>query len=828
MDNLFSTKNRYKKEVPNQDKLDKIISIGVLVRVSTDSQAIDGDSIEMQLELAKKKESDLKGIIYKSYIEEGVSAKKVRIDKRDAIQQLMQDIRDGKINYLIAYKRDRMFRNTMEYIGFIQFLADHNIELYLTATGEQQVDLEAFKFSGASKMMEVVMSMVNEMESATTSTRVSDTMLLKASRGEWSGGSLPIGYTIGEGEHRFQLINGARDIIKLVEDLYLEGMGLMSIAKYLNGGKVKNKEQLESPVYKPIRKEENTSDVWNHRNIQTILLNPIYTGHFSYESKLNPEMDRKIERNEEIEVCRTIDRQIELNKAYELRNSKVSERIPLSTNFLLSGLIYCEECGSRLVTTTTQPKKSNKKFSYYSCRNKKGYQKESCTHKTLYRKEIIEKIITDVAKDKIKNFLNPKVIELAKLKLEEDKHTYFSEAEKVKKDIKKLQVKLDNLTNLVSELDDDIELQVVYLRKQKDLLKEINEMKEFHATIQDKAVLDKEEAFDLEGFIDLAGTFGGMFDSAPIGVKKQMLNNLFSNIYVNKDGDIRMKLRVGLSDIEKVVNGGEGIESEDVVEFIETRTRGERIVMDSQTIVVNGISEFDVNINYFDEIDNIATSLSTKFIEIIDECDVLANPKNSKLHLDLLSEKQKKRIYDEDSRSERLYKQYLKYNYGFSDNLAHTAFKLGFTYNGMSLFLKGNNLTMDDFISYFYENTDIYLDTEIIEYILLNRLKKSSKRITPTRKNPFFGKIYCECCGGMYILRKVSHITRFSCSNRNKSISLCHTSVKSIKEDDILNQLRSESSNITKEELLDGISEISVSETGELSIKYSNQNKQVM
>lgn len=830
MSDLFSTKNKYKKEVKTHDGLDKTISVGVLVRVSTEMQVEEGTSIEMQMELAKKKASEIKGVVYKSYIEEGISAKKVRIDKREAIQELMQDIRDGKINYLIAYKRDRMFRNAMEYIGFIQFLADYNVELYLTATGEQQVDLEAFKFSGASKMMEVVMSMVSEMEAATTSTRVSDTLIMNAQKGFFTGGSLPIGYTFGEGEYRFQLISGAREVIKMVEDLYLEGIGVMSIARYLNGGEVKNKEQLSSPVFKPIRKEANTSDVWNHRNIQTILFNPTYSGYFSYESKQNPELDRFVKENKLIEVCRTEDRQREINKAYEMRNSKVSERVPLSTNFLLSGLIYCEECGAKLITTTTQPKNSTKKFSYYSCRNKKGYEKEVCNHRTLYRKEIIEKIIMDVAKDKIKNFLSPEVIELAKLKLEEDKYTYFSEANKVEKDIKKLQIKLDNLTDLVSELDDDIELQVVYLRKQKELLREINELKEFHATLQEKAVQDKEDSFDLEEFINLAGKFGSMFDAAPISVKKQMLNNLFSNIYINKEGDIRMKLRVGLVDIEKAINSKEVDTSEDTVEFIEVRTRGEAVVMDTHSILINGIDDFDIKVNYHDEINNIGNLLSNKFIETVDSYDRLANPKHSKLHLALLSEKQKKRIYNEDFRSESLYKQYLKTNYGFSSHLANVTFKLGFSHQGMEMFLSGNNLTMNDFISYFYENTDVSLDTDIIEYVLLSKLKKSSKHISPTRKNPFYGKIVCECCGSNYILRKVSHITRLSCRNRNKNTTLCDTNVKSIKEEDLLNQLRSDLNltNPSNEELVNSVYKIIVSKNGELTIDYSNQNKKVM
>lgn len=75
---------------------------GVYIRVSTEDQAREGFSLGEQKEkllvLCKFKELE----VYKVYEDAGVSAKDM--EHRPQFQQMLQDMKDGKINYIVAYK----------------------------------------------------------------------------------------------------------------------------------------------------------------------------------------------------------------------------------------------------------------------------------------------------------------------------------------------------------------------------------------------------------------------------------------------------------------------------------------------------------------------------------------------------------------------------------------------------------------------------------------------------------------------------------------------------------------------------------------------------
>ena len=75
---------------------------GVYIRVSTEDQAREGFSLWEQKEklLALCKFKELK--VYKVYEDAGVSAKDM--EHRPQFQQMLQDMKDGKMNYIVAYK----------------------------------------------------------------------------------------------------------------------------------------------------------------------------------------------------------------------------------------------------------------------------------------------------------------------------------------------------------------------------------------------------------------------------------------------------------------------------------------------------------------------------------------------------------------------------------------------------------------------------------------------------------------------------------------------------------------------------------------------------
>ena len=78
------------------------------VRVSTEDQSRFGHSLDEQEDKLRKL-CDFKDYeIYKIYREEGVSAKNTN---RPKFQEMIHDMKDGKINKIIVYKLDRLTRS---------------------------------------------------------------------------------------------------------------------------------------------------------------------------------------------------------------------------------------------------------------------------------------------------------------------------------------------------------------------------------------------------------------------------------------------------------------------------------------------------------------------------------------------------------------------------------------------------------------------------------------------------------------------------------------------------------------------------------------------
>ena len=93
---------------------------GIYIRVSTEDQAREGFSLGEQEEKLKQlcEYKDYK--IYKVYKDAGISAKDM--EHRPAFQQMLEDMRAGKINYIIAYKLDRVTRSVRD----LEVLAEWN------------------------------------------------------------------------------------------------------------------------------------------------------------------------------------------------------------------------------------------------------------------------------------------------------------------------------------------------------------------------------------------------------------------------------------------------------------------------------------------------------------------------------------------------------------------------------------------------------------------------------------------------------------------------------------------------------------------------------
>ena len=104
----------------------KKVIAGLYPRVSTEDQSRFGHSLDEQEEKLKQLCEFKDYEIYKVYREEGVSAKNM---ERPKFQEMIEDMKNGKINKIVVYKLDRLTRSIKDLESICTMLEEYNCSL---------------------------------------------------------------------------------------------------------------------------------------------------------------------------------------------------------------------------------------------------------------------------------------------------------------------------------------------------------------------------------------------------------------------------------------------------------------------------------------------------------------------------------------------------------------------------------------------------------------------------------------------------------------------------------------------------------------------------
>lgn len=162
----------------------KAEEVALYVRVSTEEQAVNGDSLRTQREELTKYALANGFHIYNIYEDDGFSATNL---KRPALQRMLKDVEQNKINRILITKLDRLSRGVRNYYKVLDVLDEH--EVYW------QTIFEKYDSSTANGRLHInIMLSVAENESAQTSERIRSVFKTKVESKELIAGKIPIGY----------------------------------------------------------------------------------------------------------------------------------------------------------------------------------------------------------------------------------------------------------------------------------------------------------------------------------------------------------------------------------------------------------------------------------------------------------------------------------------------------------------------------------------------------------------------------------------------------------------------------------------------------------
>ncbi|RAP26274.1 hypothetical protein DID74_02320 [Candidatus Marinamargulisbacteria bacterium SCGC AG-333-B06] len=310
--------------------------VDLYIRVSTDRQVREGDSLEEQ-------ESELKRFcefrhfhIHQIYIEKGKSGGSTN---RPEYQKLIKDIESKKVNAVIVKKLDRLSRSLLDFENLMTIMQSNDVEFISIK--------ESFDTTTAmGKAMLRVALVFAQLEREQTSERLIDVLDYRASQGLYNGGIRPYGYTNVNKE----LIpyKKEKEVLDLIFNTFLESESTTLAQNTLNESGYTNRN----------------NNPWDKRAIEHILKNPVYIGKLRWKGTL-------YQGNHPPLISETA-----FQKVQDIFESRKYVRDSQKVKGLLKHLLVCS-CGADMRPNYTKKKNGNMYY-YYRCASTMNTLRKSC------------------------------------------------------------------------------------------------------------------------------------------------------------------------------------------------------------------------------------------------------------------------------------------------------------------------------------------------------------------------------------------------------------------------------------------------------------------
>ena len=531
---------------------EEIKNAGIYIRVSTDDQARAGFSLPEQKEKLLSL-CEFKGYnVFKVYEDAGISAKDM--EHRPKFQEMLNDVKTGKINYIVAYKLDRVTRSVRDLEELINILEKYNC--YLVCDRD---DVNTSTANG--RFFVRMLTVLSQLEIEIVSERTKFGLNGAIKSGHLPG-VVPLGYK-KDGSKKTIIDETTRHIIERIFNLYLEGNSYQQISNIFNKEKVLNKS-------------------WHDTDIEKIINNRIYMGDYEQYKRIAKKIGRDtviymnvVEPIISRAMWEECQRQKEVNQRTYTR-----DRV-----YLFFQKIKCPTCGRIMKCKGSGGKK--KKYMYYNCEkchlNYREDKIEECLMQFIYDlveydmavKKYFLPILADHKPTKTDD-IDKDIRGLEKQK-ERIKKAYMSgivEMEDFSEDYKLIEEKLEILEQKKSELLnlDNITFTPQQLMADRDIEREtmirLDTLNDVVKTNWESKTKDEKQEF-ISKFIEsviLIKDKNNELHIEKINFRKSYINNLMK--FLDK-GILDVLVPVEINEKEEFVIGSPNISNEQVQEYLD-------------------------------------------------------------------------------------------------------------------------------------------------------------------------------------------------------------------------------------------------------------------
>ncbi len=475
------------------------VRVAIYIRVSTLEQAQEGYSIGVQTEKLQAYCLARGWDIVSIYTDPGFSGSNM---ERPALNRMLSDIKSGCIDMVLVYKLDRLSRSQRDTLYMIEDLFLKNNVDFISMT-------ENFDTSTPlGRAMIGILSVFAQLEREQIKERMAMGNVARAASGLWRGGSgAPIGYNYVDGH---LVINEYEAMqIRLIFDLFLKGYTFHGIQK-----------ELQSRGY------TNSYGSWkNAPIISKVLQNTTYIGMVRYAGE-------EYQGQHEAIIDKDIwDRaQIRLNEV--LRGLSEHQKSPFKASKLLSGFIWCGDCGARYFyhcSTHKNTAGARVKYEHYTCYTRAAHKTmrraERCKGKTWRYKELNKVVIDEIMKLHFDETLIEEMITAKHSQSKEEEHALA---------LKTRLLELDKQLNKIMDLYALGSIPLETVSEKADIISKERET----LSLELDTLKPKEPVLSIERTKELVNSADYIFSQASLEEQRTFVSSLIEKIVLQANGDV--------------------------------------------------------------------------------------------------------------------------------------------------------------------------------------------------------------------------------------------------------------------------------------------------
>jgi len=193
--------------------------------------------------------------------------------ERPALQQLLEDIRNGQVDVVVVYKVDRLTRSLADFAKMVE-LFDANGVSFVAVTQQFNTTTSMGRLT-----LNVLLSFA-QFEREVTGERIRDKIAASKRKGIWMGGTVPLGYDVDD--RRLVITQAEAEVVRQIYQRYLELGSVRLLKQELDQLGVASKVRLSR------KGTESGGKNFSRGALYELLSNPVYIGEIRHKQERHP------------------------------------------------------------------------------------------------------------------------------------------------------------------------------------------------------------------------------------------------------------------------------------------------------------------------------------------------------------------------------------------------------------------------------------------------------------------------------------------------------------------------------------------------------------